>query len=56
MLPENAYKISHMMEEENYCKEEFSIYHISKLLKEKKETDSTAEIRGKYGLKTGDNR
>ena len=40
MLPENAYKISHMMEHENYCKEEFSIYHISKLLKEKKESET----------------
>ena len=39
MSPENAYKISNMMEHENYCKEEFSICHISKLLKEKKEKE-----------------
>ena len=39
MLKENAYKIHHMMEYENYNREEFSICHISKLLNEKKENE-----------------
>jgi len=51
MIPANAYKISHIMEHDNYSTEEFSIVHIIKILKEYKEDD----ILLKYELAEGDN-
>ena len=39
MKEENAYKISYVMQYENYSREEYGIKHVSKLLSDWRETD-----------------